>query len=89
MKYKIGDKVRIKTFGEIGSINTTFEYYMNTHFQRKFPDRVVEIREVHELTNTYCFKKTSWYCPEECIKEIVISSSENNIISRFEILDIR
>jgi len=98
MKYKIGDKVKIKTWKEmekefgihengyikcIGSF--LFTKYKEKQFKKQFPNRIVEIAIIDD--SDFKVKEiNNWYWPIMSIKEKVVYEPIN---SRFEILDIR
>ena len=99
MKYKVGDKVRIRTWKDIQKLdpNKSIEWradfieYINRDFKKNYPDRIVEIVEIS--SNYYLIKGSSKYWAEYMIEglvnEIEIINLEEKIKSRFEILDIR
>jgi len=90
MKYKAGDKVKIKTWKEIKNISKNkkvyivFTHYMKNYFERQFPDRIVEIERVYG--SFYKTKELEYAWTDDMIEEKVIFEP---IYSRFEILDIR
>ena len=100
MKYKIGDKVKIKTWEELeeeyglnefGGIDIKKKSKFSSFYKKKekilnekFPDRIVEIEEIVEKNDYYYMKDIGWYWTENIIKELV-----DPIKNRFQILDIR
>jgi len=94
MKYKVGDKVRIKTWEEMekkyglysgGSIKCGFTKEMEKYINRNFSNRILEITEV--IRGYYKIENTCWSWTEDMIKEEKVVYDP--IYSRFEILDIR
>ena len=98
MKYKIGDKIRIKTWEKLkeefgtkrnGDINTPVPIFenMEKELKRKSSDREAII----ESNNfNYSFKEIRFYWSEEVIECLVCDSTrQGSILNRFEILDIR
>ncbi len=102
MKYKVGDKVKIKTWKEMekeyglseqGSINHTIGYFfMRTgedYLNKNFPDRVLTIKKV--FINSYSMKNTYWAWIDDMIECLIEDYKEEIVIpitNRFEILDL-
>jgi len=97
MKYKVGNKVKIKTwekleeeFGldEDGDINLEpcFNKNMEEDINEDYPHRILEIKEIYE--ECYFMEDIRWVWSDEIIKCLVVDT-EDRINSRFEILDIR
>jgi len=108
MKYKIGDLVRIKTVEEMeeeygrdtdGNIDykPTFTLKKENELNRRFPDRVVEIKTTkiketidingaRSIKISYYMKNLIYSYSDYMIKEKVVYEP---ILSRFDILDIR
>jgi len=104
MKYKVGDKVKIKTWEEMeeefgldkyGSINMSSIYSFSENKEKYFkeyaPDRIVEINLIDITPYHYGIKESPiWYFNDEMIKELISELEERERInSRFDILDIR
>lgn len=101
MRYKIGDKVRIKTWEDLekeyglnedGDINCNvlFPIGMEEELNKISSDRIVEIFEIDN--NHYYMGNFGYMWIDEMIeglaKELKIIDIEERIISRFEILDL-
>lgn len=91
MKYKVGDKVKVRSWEDMkkefglmkdGSINT---YYRFTPFMRKFCGKVVTISEVN--SNSYHVKEDVNYCLfiddmlENPIEVVVIYRNGNKVVA--------
>jgi len=103
MKYKIGDKVRIKTWKEMekeyglshyGHIKCSpyFKKPMEKSINYISSDRIVEIVKIDErYGGCYRFKGSIWGFRDDMIKELIepeIIDPKDRINSRFEILDL-
>ena len=92
MKYKVGDKVEMKTWEEIKGTssgwNPAFEAYMKIDFIKIFPDRIVEIIKVDDEWSIYSIKNDNWSWKDYYIKGLAKEPKHEPIRSRFEILDI-
>jgi len=99
MKYKIGDKVKIKTwkemkkeYGVTGSINCYYNYFFTEYMEKDIKalncNRILTIKNVKNPCNFYTMKEISWKWSDSMIKCLVKDKSEP-ITNRFEILDIR
>jgi len=91
MRYKVGDKVRIKSLKEIeknySDLVDDFICYMTFHFEEDFPNRVVEIERISKVGSTDIqIKNSIWTWDEKDIEKLI---KPEPIYSRFEILDIR
>ena len=102
MKYKAGDKVKIKSWKEMekefgpsdsGIINCklSFTGTMERELNKKFPDRILTIEDINEAGNyygmeKYGIEKISTQWTDDMIK---CKIEEPKINNRFEILDIR
>ena len=98
MKYKVKDKVKIKTWKEMekeygvfvktGSIDCKclFTKYMGKGIEELNCDRILTIDSVKN--DCYTMKEITWNWTDDMIKYLVKDESEP-INSRFEILDIR
>jgi len=94
MKYKVGDKVKIKTWEEIkksrstASWATSFIKYME-EFEKCYSNRIVEIAEIYK--QFYKIKGNNyWTWKDDMIECLVEKYKEpGQITSRFDILDIR
>ena len=100
MKYKVGDKVKIKTWGEMekkygrnscGSINckNAFTKKMEEEIEKLNCNRILTIDSVYAYF--YGIKEmSSWNWSEDMIKCLVKEDKDSEpITSRFDILDIR
>ena len=103
MKYKIGDKVRIRTWEDMekeyglnegGNIkaslgnNLSFIDVMEKKLNRKFPDRILTIKEIKY--SNYKVEEMAFGWTEDMIECLAKDYVEIvPIHSRFEILDIR
>lgn len=100
MKYKVGDKVKIKTweqmereFGLMGCRNDMevincprkFVADMENSLKAKFPDRVLKIYEVDR--DYYNMEGISWFWSDEMIESIYTEIIYEPINNRFEIMD--
>ncbi len=96
MKYKVGDKVKIKTWEKMGKeYNSShegvilmgyFSFYigMEDWINEKFPDRILTIEKVHKYSYFILCDKHRHNWTEEMIKEGVFEP----IANRFEIIDL-
>jgi len=98
MKYKVGDKVRIKTWKEMeehfglnkkGYISCNRYFFtkeMERLLNKNFSNRMMEIKQVNSDHFYYRMKYMAFNWADDMIKEKIISEPIN---SRFDILDIR
>jgi len=100
MKYKKGDRVRIKTWEKMEKefgpnkrdlyskkYGFFFLKIMERTLNERFPDRVVEIEGINQsFSPYYSMKNIEWEWVDEMIKCLVIDPKER-IYSRFDILD--
>jgi len=96
MKYKPGDKIKIKEWREIGQlyksdpIGTIYAYnfpsLIKENFDNKFPDRVVTIKRVE--CNHYIMEETNFGVVENMIEYKIKVKKYRPIYNRFEILDL-
>jgi len=95
MKYKVGDKVKIKTWKEMEkeyglterrniNLRPYFMKEMEEQLNENFLDRIIKIKE--NTKDGYRIKEMGCYWSDGMIKELIIPEP---IYSRFEILDIR
>ena len=104
MKYKIGDKVKIKTWKEMeeeygcrcsdpGNINCEFEFTksMEKAIEELNCNRILTIKSVYYFS--YTMKEISWQWTDDMIKCLAKNKIKEikplSITSRFDILDIR
>ena len=92
MKYKIGDKVKIKTWEEIYKTiqikwNSNFIEYVNKEFNILFPDRVTKIIDIKN--GFYYMEDCVWDWSDSMIECLIKEEVYKPILSRYEILDIR
>ena len=102
MKYKVGDKVKIKTWEEMekefgceedGYIDTNscrFLRAMEKVINKKFPDRILTIKEKYE--NNYQVKGLGFAWTDNMIQCLLGEEEERKwtpILNRYEILDLR
>lgn len=102
MKYKVGDKVKIRTWEEMkkeygldssGNIfghvrKDTFITKMERELNNDFPDRVLTVREVYEAH--YTMEETIWIWHDYMIKEPKPEKCIffDSIQSRFELMEL-
>ena len=98
MKYKAGDKVKIKTWEEMekefglgmdGNINceATFVYSMEKFLDEYSRDRIMTIK--NEDCFWYCMEEEDHYWSDDMIKCLALKPEQSdNIEDRFEILDL-
>jgi len=105
MKYKVGDKIRIKTWEELEEEyglnknkninlrigNIQFVREKEKYLNKNFPNRIVEVTKVKERVFCYASKDCSfWEWTDEMIEGLADELKERERIkSRFDILDIR
>ena len=90
MKYKVGDKVKIKTWEEmekkyglnkLGNINSISGYCFSKKDEeeigKNIPDRVLTITAVNKYS--YILINTNWICSDKIIKSSIWTCSEENI----------
>ena len=86
MKYKIGDKVKIKKIDG-------FSYPVEEYFKKHSSERILTIKEIDEsITPSYLMKEIDYRWKDYMIECLVKEYKEPElkpILSRFEILDIR
>jgi len=97
MRYKVGDKVKIKTWKEMQKkyglngdvIECGFVIGMEKQLNEKFPDRILEIETVNKCN--YSMKNFKYYVwNDKMIKCLAKGYKEpEQITSRFDILDFR
>ena len=96
MMYKPGDKVKIKTWGqmkkEFGSNHDRFQTVLNTfpsfseYMEKSIPkNRVIEIGDIHS-SRSYKIRNSRWLCSDDMIEKL--EEGFFPIESRFEILDL-
>ena len=102
MKYKVGDKVRIKTWEEmekefglnkninISSSSWNFTKKMERELNNLNTDRVLTINKINNNYNYYKVKKMEWCWSDDMIECLAEDYYERfvSIRSRFEILDL-
>lgn len=81
MRYKIGDKVKMKREGWLGPVATR-----NID---SLPNRVATIKEVLEDIDGYRMEEVEWVWGDDKIEYLVVDEVSKPIKSRWEILDIR
>ena len=102
MKYKVGDRVRIKTWEDMKEEfkGTTADDYINCpgaysfplneekELNEKFPDRIVTIKEVK--SNYYKMEKIDkkWSWTDEMIKNKELKKVVKKKYNRFELMDL-
>ena len=102
MKYKTGDKVKIKTWEKMereyglnwhGNIkcntklfNDIFTQEMEQEIKNDYFDRVVTINSKSD--GSYHIKGSCWFFNDYMLEDIVKIDKQDRIQSRFEILDI-
>lgn len=95
MKYKIGDKVKIKTWDQMLRAYGMREDYINCQeafflemeddLRTKFPDRILTIKGIRK--NYYFAEGFSWNLSDNMI-ECLIEKHEEPEINRFELMDL-
>jgi len=101
MKYKVGDKVKIKTWKElekefglnpVGNINCKLPSFINTiekELNALNTNRILTIRKIDEdYYNTYLMEEISCHWSEDMIECLVEEYKPEPIYTRFEILDL-
>ena len=96
MKYKVGDKVKIKTWDQmknefgVNSINNItcrhgYQTNMEDDIQKMDTNRVLIIED--EGDNCYYMKDIGWVWTDDMIEGLTVNTDYHTIDNRFELMD--
>ena len=89
MRYKVGDKVKIKTWGETKKL-VNFNSFMEKEVEELKTNRILTIKVVNEGCY-YAMKESRWFWNDDMIKCLAKDFKKEiyePINDRFEILDL-